>query len=133
MSEYRIREAAALLGVSGDVARRWADAGRLEVRRSAGGQRLVQGPSLARLAAERAGTQGATTTAGHSTRNRFLGIVTRVAKDAVAAQVEIQCGPHRIVALVTAEAAEELGLEPGVVAVAAVKATQISVEIPPNH
>ena len=66
---------------------------------------------------------------GRSARNRFPGIVTRVVKDTVTAQVEIQAGPHRVVSLMTREAADELGLEPGVMAVAAVKATNVVVEI----
>ena len=66
----------------------------------------------------------------HSVRNRFTGLVTRVVQDTVMAQVEIQAGPHRFVSLLSREAADELGLEPGVLAVAAVKATNVSVEIP---
>jgi len=65
-----------------------------------------------------------------SVRNRFTGLVTRVVRDTVMAQVEIQSGPHRFVSLLSREAADDLGLEPGVLAVAAVKATNVSVEIP---
>jgi molybdopterin-binding protein len=65
-----------------------------------------------------------------SVRNRFTGLVTRVVRDTVMAQVEMQAGPHRIVSLVSREAADELGLVPGVLAVAAVKATNVSIEIP---
>ena len=64
-----------------------------------------------------------------SARNRFPGIVTRVVKDTVMAQVEIQAGPHRVVSLMSREAADELGLHPGVMAVAAVKSTNVVVEI----
>ena len=66
----------------------------------------------------------------HSARNRFSGLVTRVVRDTVMAHVEIQAGPHRFVSLLSREAADELGLEPGMLAVAAVKATSVSVEIP---
>ena len=66
---------------------------------------------------------------GRSARNRFPGIVTKVVKDKVTAHVEIQAGPHRVVSLMTREAADELGLAPGVLAVAAVKATSVVVEI----
>jgi molybdopterin-binding protein len=65
-----------------------------------------------------------------SARNRFRGIVTKVTRDTVMAQVELQAGPHRVVSLMSREAADELGLEPGVVAVAAVKSTNVVVEIP---
>jgi molybdopterin-binding protein len=66
----------------------------------------------------------------HSARNRFTGLITRVVRDTVMAQVEIQAGQHRFVSLLSREAADELGLEPGMLAVAAIKATNVSVEIP---
>jgi molybdopterin-binding protein len=69
----------------------------------------------------------------HSVRNRFTGLITRVVKDKVMAQVEIQSGAHRIVSLLSREAADELGLEPGMLAVAAVKSTNVSVEIPASR
>ena len=128
----RLGEAAERLGVSVDTVRRWVDLGRLAATRTAGGQREVDDADVARLAAERAGA-GATrppAIVGQSARNRFAGIVTRVVKDTVMAQVEIQAGPHRIVSLLSREACDELGLEPGVAAVAAIKATNVVVELP---
>ena len=109
---FRIREAADLIGVSDDTLRRWADGGRIETTTDASGRLAVD---------------------GHSMRNRFSGLVSRVLRDTVMAQVEIQAGPHRFVSLLSREAADELGLEPGVLAVAAIKATNVSVEIPANR
>jgi molybdopterin-binding protein len=130
---FRIREAAALLGVSYDTMRRWAEDGRIEQAADASGRLAVDGAALARFAQERAESAAypddAVVTA-QSTRNRFPGLVTRVVRDTVMAQVEIQAGPHRFVSLLSREAADELGLEPGVLAVAAVKSTNVSVEIP---
>jgi len=130
MAEYRIGQVAELLGVSSDTVRRWADAGRIKTTVRSGGRRYVDGADLARLATEIAGEQHPDNPRGQSARNRFLGIVTRVTKDGVAAQVEIQSGPHRFVALITREAADELELEPGMVANAVVKATNVGVELP---
>lgn len=124
---HRIGTVAEVLGVSPDTVRRLVDAGELDVVRSAGGQRLVDGASLARYVAART---GATTSAGQSARNRFDGIVTRVVKDTVTAQVEIQAGPFRIVSLMTREAADELALEPGALAAAVVKATNVVIDVP---
>ena len=125
---YRIGKVAEVLGVSPDTVRRLVDAGELDVVRSAGGQRLVDGGALARYVT--AQTTGAATGAGHSARNRFDGIVTRVVKDTVTAQVEIQAGPFRVVSLMTREAADELALEPGALASAVVKATNVVVDVP---
>jgi molybdopterin-binding protein len=130
MSEFRIGQAAELLGVSPDTVRRWADDGRLPTRRTDGGHRMVEGAALARFAVEHSEAPVPGAIVGQSARNRFTGIVTRVVKDTVAAQVELQAGPHRIVSLMTREAADELGLEPGTLAVAAVKATSVVVEVP---
>lgn len=130
MSEFRIGEAAQLLGVSADRVRQLADGGELETRRTEGGHRVVDGASLARLATEQGRAADAGTVANQSARNRFTGIITRVVKDDVAAQVEIQAGPHRFVSLLTAEAVDELGLEPGMLAAAVVKATNVVVEVP---
>ena len=129
MYKFRMGEAAQLLGVSSDTVRRWADAGRLSTERTDGGHRLVDGTELARLAqelAENTNTDGAALSA----RNRFIGLVTRVIRDGVMAQVELQAGPHRVVSLISAEAVDDLGLEPGVLAVAAVKATNVVIERP---
>jgi molybdopterin-binding protein len=128
--EYRISRAARLLGVSPDTMRRWADAGRVKTVSGHGGHRCVDGADLARLAVELAGEQDRQRR--QSLRNRMSGIVTKVAKDGVAAQVELQAGPYRLVALITREAADELGLEPGMVADAVVKATSVSVELSPD-
>lgn len=130
MAEFKMGQAAELLGVSVDTVRRWAEAGRLRTRRTSGGQRLVDGAALAKLSLELAENAEPAAIVGQSARNRFTGIVTRVVKDKVTAQVEIQAGPHRVVSLMTREAADELELEPGVLAVAAVKATNVVVELP---
>lgn len=124
---FRIGEAAALVGVSDDTLRRWADAGRVPVTRDAQGRRVVRGADLAALAQELA-DQAAVT--GSSARNRLRGIVTRVLRDTVMAQVDVQAGPFRVVSLMTREAADELGLEPGVPVVTSVKATAVVVELP---
>lgn len=126
----RLGEAADHLGVSVDTVRRWADAGRLRSQRTEGGQREVDDADVARVVSERAPTQVSTTFVGQSARNRFDGIVTRVVKDTVMAQVEIQAGPFRVVSLMSREACDELGLQPGVAAVAAIKATNVVVEVP---
>jgi molybdopterin-binding protein len=125
---YRIGEAAEALGVRVETLRRWEREGRLRTERSTGGQRMVPAVEVARLLAERRGVRPTTVT-GQSVRNRFPGIVTAVKKDKVAATVEIMAGPHRIVALLTREAVDELGLEPGMPAIAAVKATNVFVEV----
>jgi molybdopterin-binding protein len=133
MPEYRIKQAADLLGVSTDTLRRWADGGRIETATDAAGRLAVDGVALAKLAqelAESAGPAERRVVVAHSVRNRFSGLVSRVVRDTVMAQVEIQAGPHRFVSLLSREAADELGLEPGMLAVAAVKATNVSVEIP---
>ena len=133
MPTFRIKEAAKLLGVSADTLRRWADGGRIETTTDASGRLAVEGVVLARFAqdlAESADHGVGTIMVAHSARNRFSGLVSRVVRDSVMAQVEIQAGPHRFVSLLSREAADELGLEPGMLAVAAVKATNVSVEIP---
>lgn len=130
MSEFRIGQAAELLGVSADTVRRHADEGRLPSRRTPGGHRVVDGAALAELAVRTADSPDPGRIVGASARNRFTGLVTRVVRDGVMAQVEIQAGPHRVVSLMTREAADELELEPGVLGVAVVKATTVIVEVP---
>ena len=125
----RIGAAAELLGISVDTLRRWAAAGEVKVRRSAGGQRLVALDEVRRLRAERQREGRERPIVAQSARNRFAGVVTRVEKDRVAAVVEVQAGPHRLVSLMTAEAAQELALRPGVAVVCAVKSTNVVVEI----
>jgi molybdopterin-binding protein len=130
MTSYRIGQVAELLGVSVDTVRRWADAGRLGVRRTEGGQRVVDGAALAEFVTGLRHAPERDEVMAQSARNRFTGIVTRVVKDQVVAQVEVQAGPHRVVSLMTREAADELGLTPGMLAVAAIKATNVVVELP---
>lgn len=128
---YRIREVAELLGVSDDTARRWSDAGTLASGKDENGRTVVDGAVLAAFAVQHAAS-AATDTTGvtRSARNHFAGLVTRVVADGVMAQVEMQCGPHRVVSLMSAEAVRELGLEPGSPAIAIVKATMVVVETP---
>lgn len=126
---YRIAEAADLLGVSDDTLRRWVDSGRIEAR-TEGGRSVVGGADLARLATELADQPEPARAHSVSARNRMTGLVTRVVKDQVMAQVELICGPYRMVSLMSAEAATELGLEPGVTAIASVKSTNVIVERP---
>lgn len=133
MPRYRIREAAGLLGVSDDTVRRWVDAGRLEVAADDAGRQTVDGAALAALAeqvAAEATLAGAGAVAAESARNRFAGLVTRVERDGVMALVEIQAGPHRVSSLISRRSADDLGLEPGVRAVASIKSTNVVVEIP---
>ena len=125
----RIGAAAEVLGISVDTLRRWAATGDVKVRRSAGGQRLIALEEVRRLRAERQKDGRDRPIVAQSARNRFAGIVIRVEKDRVAAVVEVQAGPHRLVSLMTAEAAQELGLRPGVAVVCAVKSTNVVVEI----
>jgi molybdopterin-binding protein len=127
----RIAEVAAVLGVSDDTVRRWIDAGRL-TSDTESGRAVVPGVDVARLAEELADHPDRETTraAAVSARNRLTGIVTKVIRDKVMAQVEMICGPYRLVSLMSSEAADELGLEPGVRAIASVKSTNVVVERP---
>jgi molybdopterin-binding protein len=130
---YRIREAAELLGVSDDTLRRWVDAGRLSVESDSAGRQVVEGTELARLAtevADAAERPAPRPILVESARNRFVGLVTRVLRDTVMAQVDVQAGPHRLVSLMSREAADDLGLEPGVLAIASVKSTHVVIEKP---
>jgi len=130
VTTYRIGEAAELLGVSSDTVRRLADTGRLRTVRTSGGQRHLDGPALASYMASLPKPEQPDAIGAQSARNRFPGIITRVIKDKVAAQVEIQAGPHRVVSLLTREAVDELGLAPGMRAVASIKATNVGIELP---
>ena len=131
MPSYRMRDAAELLGVSDDSLRRWADSGRVATSIDSAGRRVVDGADLAEFARA---TATPVPEVGpidrESARNRFVGLVTRVLRDGVMAQVEVQCGPFRVVSLMSREAADDLGLEPGVTAVASVKSTNVVVEVP---
>ena len=134
VSTYRVAEAAEVLGVSNDTLRRWIEAGRVAAAAGDDGKTRIAGSDLAALAKSLAdGAEGF----GHvsratavSARNRLRGIVTAVKKDTVMAQVEMVCGPYRLVSLMSAEAADELRLEPGVLAIASVKSTNVVVELP---
>ncbi|ACQ79490.1 TOBE domain protein [Beutenbergia cavernae DSM 12333] len=130
MTQYRISEAAQLLGVSDDTVRRWIDAATLPSEVDQAGRRVIAGEALAARAVELARPSQDPTSRGTSARNRFAGIVTKVTADAVMAQVELQCGPHRVVSLMSSEAVRELGLAVGERAVAVVKATTVIVETP---
>ena len=131
MTTYRIAEAAEVLGVSDDTVRRWIDGGRIPARSEAG-RSTLDGVDLARLAEELADLpdRDRARASAVSARNRLTGIVTKVVKDTVMAQVDLICGPYRLVSLMSAEAADELGLEPGVRAIASVKSTNVVVERP---
>lgn len=128
-TRYRIGEAAAMLGVSADTVRRMIDRGELRSRRTTGGQRLVAAVDVAALLASRSRRAHHAPAGESSARNRLAGVVTRVVKDRVAAQVEVQAGPYRLVSLLTREAVDELKLAPGARVVAAVKATNVVIEL----
>ncbi|MGW8354610.1 TOBE domain-containing protein [Streptomyces wedmorensis] len=127
MQSYTIGQAARLLGVSPDTARRWADAGRVATHRDESGRRVIDGKSLAAFSVEIAA--GEDDDASYtSARNAFPGIVTAIKLGDIAAQVTIQAGPHRLVSLLTREAVEELGLEVGMQATARVKSTSVHID-----
>ena len=133
MPTFRIKEAADLLGVSNDTLYRWIEVGRITAAGDLSGVMAVDGAALATLAQELAESGDHAEdqlVIAHSVRNRFSGLVTNVVRDTVMAQAEIQSGPHKFVSLLSREAADELGLEPGMLVVAAVKATNVSVELP---
>lgn len=117
----QIGAAATALGVSADTLRRWERDGRVAFDR-VGGRRVMPAAELARLLRER------TVTGRSSARNRLTGVVVAVKRDGVMAQVEMACGPFRVVSLMSREAADELGLEPGVRASAVVKATTVVID-----
>jgi molybdopterin-binding protein len=130
MTQLRISEVAELLGVSDDTVRRMIEQGRLPSGTDDSGRRTVEGAAVAALARDIARPPSVGTVAGQSARNQLRGIVTTVLKDTVMAQVELQCGPFRIVSLMSREAVDELGLDVGSVAVASVKSTNVIVGIP---
>lgn len=129
MQSYTIGQAARLLGVSPDTARRWADGGRVATHRDEAGRRLIRGRDLAAFSVELGqGGHDDEELAYTTARNAFPGIVTAVKIGDVAAQVEVQAGPHRLVSLLTREAVEELGLEVGVQATTRVKSTNVHID-----
>ena len=130
VAPLRVGQAAEMLGITVETLRRWEADGRLQLTRSAGGQRLVPIAEVSRLLSERRRGTADRPIVAQSARNRFPGIVTRVERDGVAAVVEVMAGPHRLVSLMTAEAVDELDLKVGDEAVCVVKATNVIVEIP---
>ncbi|WP_010541096.1 TOBE domain-containing protein [Dietzia alimentaria] len=132
MRQMRISEAATLLGVSDDTVRRSIERGELTAQLDASGRRVVDGAELARLSQERASSREPAAADAVSARNNFRGLVTAVHSDAVMSQVELQCGPYRVVSLISTEAVRELGLEPGSLATARVKATSVVIEGTPE-
>lgn len=130
MPHYRISEAANLLGVSDDTVRRWVDAATLDARADDAGRMVLDGAALAALALAQARSTTDPSGVARSARNRFVGLVTEVVSDRVMSQVEMICGGQRVVSLMSTEAVRELGLEPGSLAVAVVKATTVIVEKP---
>lgn len=130
MAQIRIRDAAAFLGVSDDTVRRWIESGLLASETDEAGRTVVDGLALAHLAKKNAVLPTDPSEIGRSARNRFVGLVTGITIDTVMAQVELQCGPHRVVSLMSSEAVRDLGLELGSVAIAVVKATTVMVETP---
>lgn len=130
MTNLRIRDAARYLGVSDDTVRRMVDAGTFTPGTDASGRTVLDGAELAAHIRGRGAQLDDPATTRSSARNRFVGIVTDLVVDGVMAQVELQSGPHRVVSLMSAEAVRDLGLAVGAVAVASVKATMVSVEVP---
>jgi molybdopterin-binding protein len=129
MNDYSVSEAAGLLGVSPDTVRRWLDSGDLGGTRTENGRRRIDGAALAQFAQSLHESADPLVAASDSIRNHFTGIVTKVVKDKVMAQVELQAGPFRVVALISREAVDDMGLVPGVMAAAVVKSTNVSIEL----
>ncbi len=126
----RIRDAAVFLGVSDDTVRRWIESGSLSVTSDESGRKVIDGYELAQFARRQASTAPNPLGVASSARNRFVGLVTDIKLDTVMAQVELQCGPFRVVSLMSSEAVRDLELELGSVAVAVVKSTTVIVETP---
>ena len=133
MPQMRIRDAATYLGVSDDTVRRWVDRGLLGAALDDGGRQVVDGYDVAMVARQQASPPAVPGGTASSARNRFVGLVTEIRQDQVMAQVELQCGPFRVVSLMSSEAVRDLGLEPGSVAVAVVKSTNVIVETSEQH
>ena len=129
MADFTLGEAARALGVSEDTLRRWDRAGKLKTTRDANNRRRVPESEITRLSDSPPRHRNEATL---SARNRFPGVITSVEVDGVMALVEIEAGPHRVIAAVTRDAVEDLGLVPGVAATAAVKATSVMVERTPS-
>lgn len=127
MTQIRISDAAGFLGVSDDTVRRWITTGSLVAGKDSSGRKVIDGRTLAEFARDRA-RHTPETPGASSARNRFVGLVTEVKTDSVMAQVDMQCGPFRVVSLMSAESVRDLGLEPGTVAVAVIKSTTVIVE-----
>jgi molybdopterin-binding protein len=130
VTAIRIKDAAVLLGVSDDTVRRWIDSGSLAATKDDSGRKVIAGEVLAEFAREQASPPPDPLGVGSSARNRFVGLVTKVTADTVMSEVQMQCGPFTVVSLMSTESARQLGLEPGAVAVAVVKATTVIVETP---
>ncbi|MGG5172043.1 TOBE domain-containing protein [Pseudarthrobacter sp. J1738] len=152
MAGIKIKDAAVFLGVSDDTIRRWVENGSLRShvpdksrdaaepgdpgKPGSAGNEAHRGPaevdavSLAELAKANAVLPDDPSAMSQSARNRFVGLVTEVISDKVMSQVQIQCGPHQVVSLISTEAVRELGLKPGSVAVAVIKATNVILEAP---
>lgn len=130
VTQIRIRDAAALLGVSDDTVRRWIDSGALTAATDESGRKVIAGDMLAQFAREHAAPPPDPLGVGSSARNRFVGLVTKVTADTVMSEVQMQCGPFTVVSLMSTESARQLGLVPGALAVAVVKATTVIVETP---
>ncbi|KAA0115185.1 molybdopterin-binding protein [Mycolicibacterium sp. P9-22] len=130
MPNIRVRDAAALLGVSDDTVRRWIDSGALTSAKDDAGRKVIAGDVLAEFAREHASPPGDPLGVGSSARNRLVGLVTEVTSDRVMSEVQMQCGPFTVVSLMSTASVEQLGLEPGALAVAVVKATTVIVETP---
>ncbi|MEV8182281.1 TOBE domain-containing protein [Specibacter sp. NPDC078692] len=130
MTLIRVSEAARFLGVSDDTVRRWLDNGTLTGHKDKQGKLVVDGLELAELAKSQSMLPMDPTGVGSSARNRFVGLVTNITMDKVMAQVELQCGPFRVVSLMSSEAVRDLKLEPGSVATAVVKSTNVIIEVP---
>ncbi len=135
MFEYRVSEVATLVGVSDDSVRRWIEQGKVRARRDSGSRTMVDGASVAEFLRERASASSSPQEIDRdrepvSVRNHFTGIVTRVVSDAVMSQVDVQCGPFRVVSLISTEAVREMGVEVGRIVVADAKATNVSLHVP---